>query len=147
MPWPDQATSARQRSLSRGIKWADQSGEEEAGASSRTRPMAKSAWQPTDEAVAWMRPSFFYLSHRMDPIPISADSGWATDEYVEWPPLAETRLSTEYAHEIRKILETNLKEFEALPKGEPQWIFEAQDCFQGRERLARTEGHLADGSC
>eukprot|EP00971_Amphidinium_carterae_P268650 5329594-Amphidinium_carterae.1 len=94
--------------------------------------MAGSAWKPTEKAVAWMRPSFFYLATNVD---------------VEWPPVAETRLSTAYAHEVRMVLEANLKEFEAIPNGEPQWIFEAQDCFQGREKKARTEGHLADGSC
>eukprot|EP00971_Amphidinium_carterae_P181871 3608925-Amphidinium_carterae.1 len=54
MPWPDQANSARQRSHSRGLKWADQSGEEEAGAPSRSRQMVESAWKPTEEAVAGM---------------------------------------------------------------------------------------------
>eukprot|EP00971_Amphidinium_carterae_P073305 1449408-Amphidinium_carterae.1 len=109
--------------------------------------MAESAWKPTDEAVAGMRPSFFYLSHRMEPIRIDADSGWATNVDVEWPPVAHPKLTTGYALEVRKILEASLRDFEAIPDGEPQWIFEAQDCFQGREKKARTEGHLADGSC
>eukprot|EP00971_Amphidinium_carterae_P162821 3228072-Amphidinium_carterae.1 len=93
--------------------------------------MAGSVWKPTEQAVAGMRPSFYYLSHRMDPIPIDADSGWATNVDVEWPPVAQTRLPTEYALEVRQILEANLRDFEAIPDGEPQWNFEAQDCFQG----------------
>eukprot|EP00971_Amphidinium_carterae_P130098 2577060-Amphidinium_carterae.2 len=132
-PWPEQVKTTRQRSQSRGIKWADQSGaEEEAEAPSRNRTMAQTTWRPTEEAVARMRPLFYYLSHRMGPIPISEDSRWATDSNVEWPQVRTTRLTTQYAHEVRKILETYLKAFEEIPDGSPQWIFEAQDCFQGR---------------
>eukprot|EP00971_Amphidinium_carterae_P004318 86190-Amphidinium_carterae.1 len=82
----------------------------------------------------------------MDTIPLAARSGWATNANVEWPPMAQQQLSTEYALEVLKILLAGLNEFEAIPDGEPQWLFEAQDCFQGRERTARAEGHLADGS-
>eukprot|EP00971_Amphidinium_carterae_P286948 5696673-Amphidinium_carterae.1 len=89
--------------------------------------MAESSWKPTEEAVASMRPALFYLSHRMDPIAIDTNSGWATDEYVEWPPIAQTRVPTEYAHECRRVLWTNLMEFEAIPEGAPQWNFEARD--------------------
>eukprot|EP00971_Amphidinium_carterae_P205134 4071007-Amphidinium_carterae.1 len=147
MPWPDQATSARVRSQSRGLKWADQSGEEEAGAPSRCRQMPASPWKPTEEAVAGMQPALYYLSHRMDPIAIDVNSGWATNVDVEWPPVSQTRIPTEYALECRRVLWENLKEFEAIPDGAPQWNFEAQDCFNGREKTARAEGHLADGSC
>eukprot|EP00971_Amphidinium_carterae_P265352 5263951-Amphidinium_carterae.1 len=108
--------------------------------------MAASAWKPTEAAVAGMRPSFFYLSHRMETIQLAATSGWATDANVEWPRMSEQSLTSAYALEVRKILLAGLNDFEALPDGEPQWNFEAQDCFQGRERIARAEGHLADGS-
>eukprot|EP00971_Amphidinium_carterae_P174882 3466370-Amphidinium_carterae.1 len=146
MPWPDQAKASRQRSQSRGLTWADQSEEEETGVSSSSRRMAGSAWKPTEESVAGMRPTFYYLSHRMEPIPLASTTGWATDANVEWPPLGEPKLHAAYALEVRKILVVGLNEFEAIPDGEPQWNFEAQDCFQGRERTARAEGHLADGS-
>eukprot|EP00971_Amphidinium_carterae_P305521 6071269-Amphidinium_carterae.1 len=82
----------------------------------------------------------------MDTIQLRSSSGWTTDANVEWPPQSEQKLSTAYALEVRKILLSGLNDFEAIPGGEPQWLFEAQDCFQGRERTARAEGHLADGS-
>eukprot|EP00971_Amphidinium_carterae_P246562 4897149-Amphidinium_carterae.2 len=70
MPWPDQATSARVRSQSRGLKWADLSGGEAPGGASSTKPMARSAWTPTEQAVAGMRPTFYHLSHRLSLIHI-----------------------------------------------------------------------------
>eukprot|EP00971_Amphidinium_carterae_P063990 1266849-Amphidinium_carterae.1 len=108
--------------------------------------MAASAWKPTEEAVAGMRPTFYFLSHRMEPIKLASQTGWATDVDVEWPPMGNPKLTTAYALEVRKILLAGLNDFEAIPDGEPQFNFEAQDCFQGRQKIARQEGHLADGS-
>eukprot|EP00971_Amphidinium_carterae_P190762 3785550-Amphidinium_carterae.1 len=84
----------------------------------------------------------------MEPIPLSADSLWAPNPEVEWPVMDRAAaLSLEYAAEDRQILADGLRDFEEAPGGPPQWNFSAQDCFQGREQVARAEGHLADVSC
>eukprot|EP00971_Amphidinium_carterae_P212831 4224048-Amphidinium_carterae.2 len=149
MPWPAPASSTRTRTPSRGLSWADQTSDaEETGVSSGRPRMAHSAWQPTAEAAARMQPQLYYLSHRQEPIPLSADSPWAHNPEVEWPFMARAAAITlEYAAEVRQILADGLRDFEEAEGGPPQWNFSSQDCFHGREQIARAEGHLADVSC
>eukprot|EP00971_Amphidinium_carterae_P152622 3024710-Amphidinium_carterae.1 len=55
----------------------------------------------------------------------------------------------DFCKAARKILADNLQQFE-LRSGEEQCMVlpagPQQDCFEGREDVARTEGHLADAS-
>eukprot|EP00971_Amphidinium_carterae_P221452 4396238-Amphidinium_carterae.1 len=109
--------------------------------------MAQSAWQPTAEATARMQSQLYYLSHRAEPISLSEASPWAHNPEVEWPIMDRAGISREYAAEVKQILAEGLRDFEEVPGGPPQWNFTHQDCYHGREQVARAEGNLADVSC
>eukprot|EP00971_Amphidinium_carterae_P137089 2716655-Amphidinium_carterae.1 len=61
--------------------------------------------------------------------------------------MVKAHLDLEHAAAVRTLLAASLADFGACPTGVQQWVYEAQDCFDGRAGLARAEGNMAEASC
>eukprot|EP00971_Amphidinium_carterae_P122707 2429195-Amphidinium_carterae.1 len=89
-------------------------------------------------------PALYYLSSRVERIPLDRQSSWAHNTALLWPDVARVPPPTpDFCQAAKKILADNLQQFEQRAGGE-EWSYAKQDSFEGREDIARTEGHLAD---
>eukprot|EP00971_Amphidinium_carterae_P215049 4268035-Amphidinium_carterae.1 len=89
---------------------------------------------------------FCYLHQMVAKIPLAANSFWARSQ-AEWPVMGRENLTLEHAAAVRQLLADSLAAIAESTTGAQQWSYEAQDCFDGREGHAKTEGNMAEASC
>eukprot|EP00971_Amphidinium_carterae_P169547 3358787-Amphidinium_carterae.1 len=139
-------SGSRVRSQSRGVSWSDQMAAEASGdVSPSQQPQLHTIWRPEEDSDARMRPEFIYLTRRVPPIPLAPESEWARTD-LEWPVVAKAKIDLAHAQAVRQILAANLAAFVACPTGVEQWVYEPQDCFDGQETTAKTEGNMAEAA-
>eukprot|EP00971_Amphidinium_carterae_P073590 1455256-Amphidinium_carterae.1 len=141
-------STRRVRSQSLGVSWSDQTAADASGdVSMPQQAQAQVTWQP-DASSEVRRPlELRYLTTPVSPIPLAENSLWARTQ-TEWPAMVRAHLDLEHAAAVRTLLAENLAAFNCcVPTGVQQWNYEAQDCFDGRAGMARTEGNMAEASC